>query len=117
MIRPIVIAEYHQSRLNLVKAVVVVTLIALALRLIGGAAGVLLGLFGLLPSVMLAGGSGTFTEEFSKGQLRFLYGLPVSRAGTWCVKCVSGFITVFLMMTIICVILFAFPGDDLRVVL
>lgn len=114
MIRPIIIAEYHQTRHHFPKALLVVGLLTLLLRLVGGSWGAFIVLIGILPNLGLSMGHGTFAEEFMKGQFKFLFSLPVSRFQIWFVKCISGLIGLAIFSGFVCTIMFAFPSEELR---
>src|SRR5438309_6794196 len=95
---PVVLSEFHQSKRGLPWQLLL-SLCASAL---------LQGLFGLpavlvllSPTVAAAIGVGTLSEEYSKGQLRFLYSMPISPAGLWCVKVVSGIVGASLFVAVV----------------
>jgi len=106
MMRPIVIAEYYQTRRQFALVLAVHTTLTLLLCSFGGCAGVFAVMAGLTPFVGVSLGAGTFAEEFSKGQLRFLYTLPVRRTEVWLVKCASGLLCMLLLIGVSCVVLF-----------
>ncbi len=114
MIRPIIIAEYHQTKNHFLKVVIVICILTLLLRLAGGSLGFWILLVGVYPNLGLVMGHGTFAEEFMKGQFKFLFSLPVSRLQIWLVKCVSGLIGLMVLCGIVSVIMFSFPGEELR---
>ena len=106
MIRPIMIAEYHQSKHSLWKGLVFFGGITLLLRLLGGSWAVLILLIAVLPNLGLSLGHGTFAEEFTKGQFKFLFSLPVGRFSIWCVKFISGLLGLGVFATVICAVMF-----------
>ncbi|MCH8243847.1 MAG: hypothetical protein IH897_14725, partial [Planctomycetes bacterium] len=114
MIRPIIIAEYHQSKHTLWKGIVFFGGLTLLLRLFGGSWAVLILLIAVLPNLGLSLGHGTFAEEFTKGQFKFLFSLPVGRFSIWGVKFISGLLGLGVFATVICTVMFAFPSQELR---
>lgn len=116
MIRPIVIAEYHQSKQSFFKVLVAFAVLALIVRLKMGSLGGLIAFVLLLPHVALTIGVGTFSEEFSKGQLRFLYAMPVGPVGVWCVKFVSGIVGLLLFTGVAAAMFLSYPDDDFNLV-
>jgi hypothetical protein len=67
------------------------------LRLLLPDLGALIALFAVIPQACAAMGIGTFSEELAKGQLRFLFALPVSRRAIWWVKLASGLLGALLV--------------------
>lgn len=113
MSHPIVIAEYHQTKRHILLSSVVLIVIVIAMRFFLGASGVALGLFFFLPTISLQIGIGTFAEEFSKGNFKFLYALPVSRFSIWAVKCVSAILAI-LVFSLVCLVVFlGFPDESI----
>ncbi len=97
MIHAVVLAEYHQTKRHILAVMLVVFLVTLAVRMLVGLGGVACVALVLIPSGCLGIGVGTFSEEFSKGQLRFLYAMPVSRLSVWSIKCASGVLGMILL--------------------
>jgi ABC-type transport system involved in multi-copper enzyme maturation permease subunit len=111
---PVVIAEVQQSRQHIAKALVLLLVICLGLRLTLGSRGVLLALLVVLPNWAMGLGLGTFAEEITKGQFRFLYSLPVSPRSIWFVKFVSGLVSALLFAAFVCAVLFIAPDESLH---
>jgi hypothetical protein len=55
----------------------------------------------LSPSAAAAIGVGTLAEEYSKGQLRFFYSMPISPLGLWSVKVLSGIVGTSLFVAVV----------------
>ncbi len=95
---PIVFSEWHQSKRGLVWQLLLLLCASSVLQYLFGPLGVLL----LLSPAVAAGiGVGTLSEEYSKGQLRFSYSMPISPAGFWCVKVLSGIVGTSLVVAVV----------------
>ncbi len=110
-IHPMVLIEYHQSKRHLLIALAVLALIAVALRLWMGVFGVVVGIFIVIPNVGVGLGVGTFHEEISKGQLRYLYGMPMRWSTVWWIKQASAVLCLLLVAAMVSSIILVGNND------
>lgn len=110
-VHPMVLIEWHQSVRQIWLPVSLLILASLGLRFWMGTFGIFLGIFILIPIVGVSLGIGSFQEEVAKGQLRYLYGMPIRWSTVWWVKQVSAIVTLLLLTIMICAILLI--GNDL----
>lgn len=108
-IHPILISELFQTRRGLVKALLFVCGSAALLRYLGMKE---LIWFILLPNIASGVGIGTFSEEYQKGQLKFLFSLPVKRLHIWIVKILFGIVGTLFFMVCIYAIWAVVPGEE-----
>jgi hypothetical protein len=95
---PIVFSELHQSKRGLPWALLVLFSASALLQSFVGLPAVFLF---LSPSAAAAIGVGTLAEEYSKGQLRFFYSMPISPLGLWSVKVLSGIVGTSLFVAVV----------------
>lgn len=113
--RGIILAEFHQTLRSYPKAIATVAAAVILLRLFTGSFGSLLILLILLPNIAVGIGVGTLSEEYTKGQLRYLYGMSVRPIQLWIVKLVSGVMGVFEFAALIGLLIWLVPplvGND-----
>src|SRR5437868_1754403 len=95
---PIIFTEFHQTKRGLPWQLLVFLLASTVLQYFLGPLAVLLLLSPLFGTAV---GVGTLSEEYGKGQLRFLYSLPISPRALWCVKVLSGIIGTLLFVGVV----------------
>src|SRR5260370_823252 len=95
---PLVLSEFHQSKRGLPWQLL---LSLCASAFLQGFLGLPAVLVLLSPTVAAAIGVSTLSEEYSKGQLRFLYSMPISPTGLWCIKVLSGIVGASLFVAVV----------------
>jgi hypothetical protein len=109
---PVLTAEIQQTRQHFWKALLLMGGLCLLLRLTMGSFGVLIGFIIVVPNFATATGLGTFAEEFTKGQFRFLYALPVSARSIWIIKLISGIVGTLEFAAVAAAVYFIAPGPE-----
>ena len=109
MIRPVILAEYHQVKGPIVFLTLLLLFAASVLRLACGVVGAIVAMILLLFPLIQSVGVGPFEGEYAKGTFRFLNALPVNRGGIWLVKSVCGLLMALLCTSCLCIPLLGFP--------
>ncbi|MEM8494147.1 MAG: ABC transporter permease [Planctomycetota bacterium] len=97
-LHPMVPAEFWQSVRSLPKAIGVQLVMAAGARLIFGDTGLVITWLIVMPNLAMSVGMGMFSEEYEKGQLRYLYGWPIRRGAIYGIKLVSGLLFIATMI-------------------
>lgn len=87
---PALYLELLQTRRGGWKTVAFAFAATFVLRLLLPDLGTLISILAVIPQACAGIGIGTFSEELAKGQLRFLFALPMKRQTVWWIKLASG---------------------------
>jgi hypothetical protein len=91
---PMVLSEFHVAKRGMAWQLLLLLSVSVALQWLMGLPGVFL----LLSPTIAAIGVASLAEEFSKGELRFLYSLPISPLAFWCTKVIAGVLGISLFV-------------------
>lgn len=94
---PIIISDFYQSKRAAFKVLGFLGVVFSAVHYFFGYSGSVVCMALLLPSISNTIGLGTVGEEYTKGQFRFIYTMPIRRSRIWLVKLCYGIFGIALL--------------------
>src|SRR5690349_11558357 len=95
---PVIFSEFRKALRGMAWQLLIFLFISFVLQSVIGLPAILLG---IAPAGAMAMGISIFSEEYNKGQLRFLYSMPISPRAIWYITVLSGIVGIALFVAVV----------------